>query len=168
MPKRAGTWNLSPFCLAARRACPVSRKYLPYALEQTDAHHSRPEQRYRTSKVRLPRSAGKLHIAQRREDIGQRAGTGGTNELEHRAQVAGDQTNTHRAEDQGRREYQVPGKVERFSREVIGLHDLPANKRLQREGGEHVQSETETCDVHHHVVRGEVIEDVALGLIAER
>merc|ERR1712000_211911 len=42
-----------------------------------------------------------------------------------------------------------------------------ADEGLQRERGEHVQPEAETCDINPGVVAGEVVEHVAEGLVAE-
>ena len=57
--------------------------------------------------------------------------------------------------------------VERLAREPVIEHDFAANKGFQWESGEHVESETEAGDVHHDVVRREVVEYVALGKRAE-
>lgn len=57
--------------------------------------------------------------------------------------------------------------VERFAREVVVEHDLAADKGLERQRGEHVEAEAQARDVDHGVVRGEVVEHVAQGLVAE-
>jgi len=53
--------------------------------------------------------------------------------------------------------------VERFVGEPVVEHYFAADEGFEGEGGEHVEAETETGDVYHGVVGGEVVEDVALG-----
>lgn len=57
--------------------------------------------------------------------------------------------------------------VVRFVWEIVLVHDLPADEGLKRQRGEHVQTEEETCDVHHHVVVWEVVEHIAECLVAK-
>ena len=52
-------------------------------------------------------------------------------------------------------------------RPEIRLHDLAAHKRLEREGGQHIQPEAKPRDINHDVVCGEVIEDIPEGGGAE-
>lgn len=57
--------------------------------------------------------------------------------------------------------------VERFAGEPVIEHDFSADERFERESGQHVESEAETCDVDHCVVRWKIVEDVAFGFGAE-
>ena len=41
-------------------------------------------------------------------------------------------------------------------------HNLAADKSFEGEGGEHVETETETGDVNHDAIFGEVIEHISL------
>ena len=52
--------------------------------------------------------------------------------------------------------------VEGFAREPVVEHYFAAYEGFEREGGEHVQTETESGDVDHYVIGGEVVEDVSL------
>lgn len=57
--------------------------------------------------------------------------------------------------------------VERLPGEPVIKHDFSTDEGFERESSEHVESETETRDVDHGVVGGEVVEDVALRKGAE-
>lgn len=57
--------------------------------------------------------------------------------------------------------------IKRLGREPIVEHDFAADEGFERKSSEHVEAETEACNVDHGVVGGEVIEDVALGEGAE-
>jgi len=52
-------------------------------------------------------------------------------------------------------------------RKPVIRHDLTADEGFEREGRQHVETETEARNIDHSVVCREVIEDVALGLVAK-
>ena len=61
-------------------------------LHKTDAHHHDAEPGHAPGRMRLPvPPPGQLDVAGWRHDVGQGAGTGGADKLEHDAEVAGDE-----------------------------------------------------------------------------
>lgn len=57
--------------------------------------------------------------------------------------------------------------VEGLAWEPVIEHHFAADEGFKWERGEHVEPEAEARDVHHGVVGGEVVKDVAFGLGAE-
>ena len=55
----------------------------------------------------------------------------------------------------------------RVGKEVV-LHHFAADKRFQRQRGQHVQAEAEAGDIDHGVVCREIVQHVAGRAIAER
>lgn len=61
----------------------------------------------------------------------------------------------------------MPVRVPWLGREVVIRHDLPADEAFEGKGGQHVETEAEPSDVSHQIIRREVVEDIALRLIAK-
>lgn len=57
--------------------------------------------------------------------------------------------------------------VEGLPREIVVEHDLAADKGFERECCQHVKTKAESCEVHHGVIGGEVVEHVAKRLVAK-
>lgn len=57
--------------------------------------------------------------------------------------------------------------VEGFPWEPVVEHYFAANECFEGEGGEHVEAETETCEVYEGRAGGEIVEHVAEGVGAE-
>lgn len=55
----------------------------------------------------------------------------------------------------------------RLVREIVERHDFAAHEAFEREGGQHVQAEAKSGNIDHQVVVRKVVEDVALGFVAE-
>lgn len=54
-----------------------------------------------------------------------------------------------------------------FAREVVLRHYLATDEAFQWKCREHIQPKAQSCDVDHEIVCWEVVEDVALSLVAE-
>lgn len=61
----------------------------------------------------------------------------------------------------------MPVRVVMFVWKPIVVHYFPADESFEREGGEHIEAEEETCDVDHEIISGEVVEYVAERFVAE-
>ncbi|ESZ97116.1 hypothetical protein SBOR_2474 [Sclerotinia borealis F-4128] len=57
--------------------------------------------------------------------------------------------------------------IKRFPGKPIVEHDFAANKSFEGEGSQHIEAETETCEVYERVCGGEIVEHVAEGAGSE-
>lgn len=130
--------------------------------DEANAHDDAAKRHDSTGKPRLPAPRGKPHVAQRRQNVRQRARARRANELKHGAQVAREQRERRGADDQAGGEDDVAVRVEGLAGEVVLCHDLAADKRLEGQRGQHVEAEAEARNVDENVVGREVVEDVAL------
>lgn len=53
--------------------------------------------------------------------------------------------------------------VEGFTRKPVVHHDFAANEGFEREGGEHVETKTESSNVDHNAIFWEVVEYIPFG-----
>lgn len=141
--------------------------HLSNGLQHTHSHDGTPKRHDDPGHVRLPRPRGQLDVAQRRQDVGHGGGARAADQVKDGADVARQQAQHHGAEDQARGEEQVQVHVEGLAGKVVVEHDLAADKGLERQGREHVEAEAQPRDVDHGVVGGEVVEHIALRLVAE-
>lgn len=146
----------------------VTSNTFPNRLNQTDAHHRTPKCNAHIGGIDLPGAAsGEFDVAQRRQNVCQRTRTRSSHELEHDAQIAGDERHAHGGENQRGREDQVAIGVEVFGGKVVFCHDFSADEAFQWKCGEHVQAKAESSDVDHEVVVGEVVQNIALCLASK-
>lgn len=145
----------------------MSHNYFVEALEETDQHDDNSKCHRSHSQKRLPAPRTQLDITQWRQDISQRARTRSSNQLENLSQVASYQAHSHGAKYQRRCKDEMATSTERRLGVVVILHDLSADKSLERKSCEHVEAEAETSNVDHEIVAGKVVEDIALCLIFE-
>lgn len=109
------------------------------AQHQTNRHNHRAKRNARIARPRLPRPPlRQIHKAQRRENVGERAGGRGADELEDDADVAGDEGDGHGGDDERGGEDEVAVGLVRLVGEVVFGHDFAADEAFEGEGGEHV------------------------------
>lgn len=133
--QRSNTYNTS-MTLSPAALTPDN---LRHAQDQTDPHDRAPESDTRIRGPRLPRPAPReIDEAQGRQDVRERAGGGGADELEDDADVAGEEGDGHGADDEGGGEDDVAVGLVGFGWEVVFGHYLAADETLEGEGGEHV------------------------------
>ena len=101
----------------------------------------------------LLRAPDQRDVAQRREDISQRARARGADELEHDAEIARDERHERggAAERGGEDQVAPPGKA--LVGEIEIRHDFAAHEAFERERRDHVQAEAEASDADHKRVR---------------
>lgn len=62
----------------------------------------------------------------------------------------------------------MPVWLIRLLRKIVVIHHFATDKAFQGQCSKHVETETESCDLHHEVaLGGEIVQYVALGEIAK-
>lgn len=89
------------------------------------------------------------------------------NQLKHSPQVTRQQAQAHGTDDQRRCENHMAVAVPSLAGEIVILHDLAADKRLERQRSQHVEPKAQARDVDEDIVGREVVEHVALGFVSE-
>lgn len=101
---------------------------LSHRLHQTDPHNRTPKHRTTHRSTRLPTPGTQFDITKWRQDISQRTRTRRSDELKHRTQVAGYETERHGADDQGCGEDEMEVHVERLVFEPVIHHYFAADE----------------------------------------
>lgn len=142
----------------------LTSNHLRHSQHQTDSQHTTAKDNAGYGRKRPPAARAQLDVAEGRENVGQGAGARRSDQLEHRTQIARDEADGHGAGDESAAEDQMPVGVVRLLRKPVVVHDLAADKDFKRHGGEHVETEAQTRNLHDGVALGrEVVEDIAFG-----
>lgn len=67
----------------------LTSNHLCRSLQQADSHDRRPERDARSCRVRLPAPGAEFDVTKWGQDVGERTGTRGADELEYNAEVTG-------------------------------------------------------------------------------